>query len=720
MATTWIVRKSGTDANGGTSKTVRSTDTDGVTNVGNNHLTSVAAKFVAGDVGHGININSNWRLITAFNSATSVDYSGAPIATGTGRTWTIGGPFLTIAKYAGLLAAGDTAYIGAGTYREAFTWSTAGSAGNVVSTIGDVDGVQTGDPGDVIVSGWLTNDVTAPTNAVSIALAAKGIYTTFKNINFYAGYQIASACISSSSVSDHLTFQNCNFISDGTLSYAVDLIGKVDANTSIIFDSCAVIAALGIRLQYPTSTTADYETGFKVRNCIFVGSTNSITLNPTGASAFKPGGGDISQCSFLFSSAAVRSTSTSWSSLIPTRVLNLYAGLGTTIYPGVIAANPSSIVEDYTLSVAATTAPAGTTLGPNSLGSIAPMIETLEWIATGRAPRAFMEPMVGSSVLGRMPQSTQMAVGIPTVAADDATVGTIAWTNPNNALLFDGNLATNVLLAGTTGHYLKLTGFGFAIPATATITQVRVEYMAKTTVSANAIGNSIKLVKGGTISGNDNVASILALTATLIIYSVGGAADLWGLTLAPSDINAATFGFVISFKDTSGSASTANVEYARIIVNYTDTSSPSEQTSDFAGVTRPAGGSTTIAAGAFERSSTAVQETSTVHTGANAVKLAGPSCQDFQLAVDATSTTITAYMRYDGSYGGSVLPTMQVLNGTQCGVANASTSMVGAANTWEQVTLVIVPTSTGIVTIRFSNLSTAAAGAVYVDTVGVA
>jgi len=41
--TTWLVRTTGNDNNGGTSKTVRSTGTDGVTATGTNTLTSASA-----------------------------------------------------------------------------------------------------------------------------------------------------------------------------------------------------------------------------------------------------------------------------------------------------------------------------------------------------------------------------------------------------------------------------------------------------------------------------------------------------------------------------------------------------------------------------------------------------------------------------------------------------------------------------------------------------
>jgi hypothetical protein len=157
----------------------------------------------------------------------------------------------------------------------------------------------------------------------------------------------------------------------------------------------------------------------------------------------------------------------------------------------------------------------------------------------------------------------------------------------------------------------------------------------------------------------------------------------------------------------------------RIIVNYIDSAViPVEQTVDFSGATRPSGGSIGIAAGAFERGDVAIQEVTTVHTGANSIKIAGPGYHDFIIPVDATSTVISAYMRYDSSYTGS-LPTMQVLNGTECGVASATVAQVGAVNTWELVQLTIVPTAQGIVTVRFTNRSSASAGAVFVDSLAI-
>lgn len=56
----------------------------------------------------------------------------------------------------------------------------------------------------------------------------------------------------------------------------------------------------------------------------------------------------------------------------------------------------------------------------------------------------------------------------PSTVVNDATVGTLDWTNPSNITVEDDSRATNGGSAGTT-KYMKATGYGFAIPDTATI-----------------------------------------------------------------------------------------------------------------------------------------------------------------------------------------------------------------------------------------------------------
>src|SRR5271165_950856 len=96
--TTWLIRKTGSDTNGGTSPAVLATGTDGVTNAVTNTLTAVSAPFTAGMVGQGIYISqgSSYRTITAFNSSSSISYSGTNLGIHTGITYKVGGSWLTL------------------------------------------------------------------------------------------------------------------------------------------------------------------------------------------------------------------------------------------------------------------------------------------------------------------------------------------------------------------------------------------------------------------------------------------------------------------------------------------------------------------------------------------------------------------------------------------------------------------------------------------------
>ena len=64
-----------------------------------------------------------------------------------------GTAWLTIDYAADSMSAGDTVYVGAGTYSERVTPSPSGTSGSPIRYIADTDGTQTGDAGDVLVTG---------------------------------------------------------------------------------------------------------------------------------------------------------------------------------------------------------------------------------------------------------------------------------------------------------------------------------------------------------------------------------------------------------------------------------------------------------------------------------------------------------------------------------------------------------------------------------------
>jgi hypothetical protein len=121
-----------------------------------------------------------------------------------------------------------------------------------------------------------------------------------------------------------------------------------------------------------------------------------------------------------------------------------------------------------------------------------------------------------------------------------------------------------------------------------------------------------------------------------------------------------------------------------------------------------------ISPGAVSATDTAQLETGTVRTGTNSLSMIGPGFQDFEIPVDASSTTVTVYTQWDAAYAGTK-PAMSVLNGIQFGVADNTDTATGDAGNWEQLSLNFTPTSAGVVTIRLNSQSTANDGRCFWD-----
>jgi hypothetical protein len=172
--------------------------------------------------------------------------------------------------------------------------------------------------------------------------------------------------------------------------------------------------------------------------------------------------------------------------------------------------------------------------------------------------------------------------GLSGTAADDATVGTQAWTNPTYAQTYSGlyysSYATATGVWGYTKltHYLNCTNFAFNIPTSAIISGVVVNINrqeATGSVGSNFVKDSVvKLVKGGVVSGNSK-ADVATEWPTYppAVKSYGSSTDLWGLALTPADVNASNFGVVISAAITFALSTSvsAQVDYVSITVYYT-------------------------------------------------------------------------------------------------------------------------------------------------------
>src|SRR5262249_62095937 len=97
-------------------------------------------------------------------------------------------------------------------------------------------------------------------------------------------------------------------------------------------------------------------------------------------------------------------------------------------------------------------------------------------------------------------------------AADDAGTGTVAWSNPTNGETSNDTYAI-AGLASSTSHYLKLTGFGFAVPSGATITGVTATIERNVSGTTGDIHDaSVKLVKAGSVTGSDKADTLTSWT----------------------------------------------------------------------------------------------------------------------------------------------------------------------------------------------------------------
>ncbi|MFY0568789.1 hypothetical protein ACN28E_33895 [Archangium lansingense] len=164
--------------------------------------------------------------------------------------------------------------------------------------------------------------------------------------------------------------------------------------------------------------------------------------------------------------------------------------------------------------------------------------------------------------------STAVGPNSPTVVADDASIGTIAWTNPQSAAAKDDVFAqTNTMVNNQLSHYLKATGFNFTPLAGRTLSGIVVEIRKKAYYSNPFVDEVVRLVQGGVVVGDNRPVSIYNSEPK---YSVHGRpTDLWGLTLTATDLASPNFGVALASRYASVSGNgRAQIDHIRMWLLY--------------------------------------------------------------------------------------------------------------------------------------------------------
>lgn len=141
---------------------------------------------------------------------------------------------------------------------------------------------------------------------------------------------------------------------------------------------------------------------------------------------------------------------------------------------------------------------------------------------------------------------------------------------------------------------------------------------------------------------------------------------------------------------------------------------------DWLGRPRPEGGkSLANAVGYLERHDTAVQETTVVDAGSS-IRIDGPGSHEFQIPVDATSTTISVKCRYDANHGTATPPQAVLVAAPEVGVSAQTITAPATTDSWSTLSFAAInPTARGVVCVRLVARPAAADGKAYFDTFAV-
>lgn len=158
----------------------------------------------------------------------------------------------------------------------------------------------------------------------------------------------------------------------------------------------------------------------------------------------------------------------------------------------------------------------------------------------------------------------------------------VTWTNPGNVGADD---ATEASITAATfdspdpSFYLYARGFGFTIPAGATVDGIVVEVDRRSIIANSGIDREIRLANSvGVLIGDDKHDAVTVWPSTSTVKTYGGAADTWNTGLSAADlltmVNDPDFGVYFQAQANIANAD-IGVDFIRVTVHYTEAALPS-------------------------------------------------------------------------------------------------------------------------------------------------
>ena len=652
--------------------------------------------------------------------------SDAAAGTSAGAAW------LTIDKAQTVMTAGDTVYVGAGTYREEITVDTnAGTDGSPIRYVADVDGSQTSDAGLVVITAQdapFENDETVARGSAFVVKknfteiegffleggGSRAIILNYTNLGVIEGIRIIG-CSLIEGPGDRVALSLSTFTTDPPTTPTGDI--------GIEVEGCFVRGGLFFDLSGHATTEQDLK--ISVKNCTIWATADTAGTNSKGnrgvelglrAGTINPGGVDITNCTFIGGTYGVHSEA-ALSTTYPINVRNCaFHGVENALARD--TSHDGGITSDYNMFMQCVTPYTNVTSGVNDfndimIGGIGGMADLPLYRSLGWSPYLPWEPMqsqdleLANAMVGNADGTVAPATdmyGSPKPMGrgktamwvghfDTFTVDTGGfWSSDANA--FDGDIldpatpstrATSDPTSGTGSSTNALTGTGTNANGsrTETITGVEVRPWYGTDTSAAFIQLEVS-------SGGVAIDNISTLTTNVGAHGTEG----WDLLDVPSggwDWSKVD-GLVAKFWVVFDSGQVAYLYGMQVRVWYENSNVDDR--------------------GAVEARSRPIQETTTVQTGDNSIRFDGAGIHDFLLPVNAELTTVTIAGRFDANYTGSK-PKLDVFNIP--GVADQTDIMTGSSGAWEDMTASFTPDAKGIVRVRITSQDTSDTGKAFFD-----
>lgn len=248
------------------------------------------------------------------------------------------------------VVAGDTVYVGPGTYRELLTVDVSATVGNPVTYIGDYLGTNTDGVGGVVRITGSDNDQTG-TRAQCINAAAQRNYRTWRG---FAMDTSTGAEINNVGGTNWI-IEQCIFAPQSSSNNIILFSGATQANCTV--QNCYFNAFVNARNISVTHTVTLDNVGHIIQNCIFAGGTFGVATD-------RVGGITVKNCSFynMVTNAVRIATAITVGQVVT--VNNCIIQCCTT---GVQATVTGEIVEDYNTFFACAVNRTNVAVGTNSL-----------------------------------------------------------------------------------------------------------------------------------------------------------------------------------------------------------------------------------------------------------------------------------------------------------------------------------------------------------------